>query len=158
MRNFITLFSVNLILALLQSSFLRELVGVSFTPNLVIAFAASLFFMDLEDLSLMSALLGGIFLDFFGFSIVGLTPLIITGSLVLFTFVKKYLFRGWISNVVVVFLTQVVYMGLISGQFSSASSVLYSAFATFIFSIIFYFINQGFSEFYGESGHNLGKK
>lgn len=155
MKKFLVITFVNILLVLLQSSFLRELVGPSNTPNLVLAFSFSLFFMDFEDMSLMSAFIGGLFLDFFGFSIVGLTPLIITGSLLLFTFVKRYLFRGWVSNVLLVFLAQIIYLGMISGVFSLNPPALYSATSTLLLSLVFYFINKSFSGFYGTSGYKF---
>lgn len=157
MKKFLIIVFVNILLVLLQTAFLRELVGASATPNLVLAFSFSLFFMDLENLSLMSAFVGGLLLDLFGFSIVGLTPLVITGSLVLVTFVKRYLFRGWISNLLLVFLAQLIYLGVISGAFSLDSTALYSSTTTLFLSLAFYLINQNFTWFFDQRGYRFSK-
>jgi hypothetical protein len=157
MKRFIILFALNIVLVLIQNSFLGELFGFSYSPNLVLALAYSLFFMDLNDLSLMSGFIGGLLLDLFGFSIVGLSALTITGTLVLFTYVKRYLFRGWTSNLVLVFLAQIVYINMLIGAGSLPRPVIISGLSTLVFSLGFYLLVQSFAGYLGKPGHEYSK-
>ena len=115
MKKVLILLIVNIFLVLIQGSFLRELMGSAFMPNLVVAFAFAFFFADREDLALTSAFIGGLLQDLFGFSIVGISSLVIIGALIFFKFVKQYLFRGWMANFILVFLTQVLYVSVLLG-------------------------------------------
>ena len=114
MKRFFSLLIINIFLVLLQNSFFSEIFGVALNPNLIVGFAFALFFLDREDLYLMSGFLGGILLDLFGFSIVGLSALVITGILILFNYIRRYLFKGWVSNIVLVILGQILYVTLLS--------------------------------------------
>ncbi|MBT6401785.1 hypothetical protein HN803_08290 [candidate division WWE3 bacterium] len=157
MKKNLTVTFINIILVLIQGSFLRELMGPEIAPNLVIAFAYSLLFMGFEDISLTSIFMGGLFLDLFGFNIVGLSPLVLTGSLILFKYVKKYLFRGWLSNIVIVFLAELIYSFVIFGFSQGLFSTWRGALSTLIFSLIFYMLNQRFKNFFGRAGYSFNK-
>jgi len=144
MKRFISLLGINLVLVLLQYSFFRELFGANYNPNLVLALAFTLFFLDQEDLYLMSGFIGGIVLDLFGFSIVGLSALVITGTLILFHYIRRYLFRGWLSNIVLVILGQIVYVTLLSGAFLVTRASLQSGVSTLLVAFLLYGIIRNY--------------
>ncbi len=153
MKKILILLVVNIFLVLIQVSFLRELVGPVLMPNLVIAFAFAFFFADREDLALTSAFIGGLLLDLFWFSIIGFSPLIIIASLIFFKFVKQYLFRGWVANLILVFLTQVIYSNILSGFSQTSQQSFYTGLTTLIFSILFLLINEKILSYFKKSGY-----
>lgn len=157
MKKVLTIILLNILLVLIQTSFLRELLGDFIAPNLVISFAYALLFMNFEDTSLMSIFIGGLLLDLFGFSIVGLSPLILTGTLILFRYIKKYLFRGWLSNLVLIFLAEAVYSNVILGFSQDFFSSWKVGISTLVFGLLFYFINLKFKDFFGKSGYTFTK-
>lgn len=156
-RKVLTITFINIILVLFQGSFLRELMGPELVPNLVLAFAYSLLFLGFEDISIMSIFIGGLFLDLFGFTIVGLSPLILTGGIILFRYIRKYLFRGFISNIVIVFLAELIHSFMILGLSHSFFSTWRLGLTTLIFGGIFFLINQKFKTFFGRAGYTFSK-
>lgn len=153
MRKFLILLIINIFLVLVQGSFLRELVGPALTPNLIIAFAFSLFFAEREDLALISAFMGGLLLDLLGFSIVGISPLLIIAGLIFYKFVKQYLFKGWFTNVALVFLTQIMYVNILSGFSQPKSELIYTGLSTLVFSILLLLANEKVLNLFKKSGY-----
>ena len=153
MKKVLILLIINIFLVLVQGSFLRELVAAVLMPNLVIAFAFAFFFADREYLALTSAFIGGLLLDLFGFSIIGFSSLIIIASLIFFKFVKQYLFRGWVANLILVFLTQILYANILSGFSQTGHQLLYTGLTTLIFSILFLLINEKVLSYFKKSGY-----
>lgn len=149
MKRFFVLLIINIVLVMLQNSFFAELFGANSNPNLVLAFAFGLFFLDREDFYLMSGFLGGVLLDLFGFSIVGLSALVITGTLILFSYIRRYLFKGWLSNIVLVFVAQITYIALLSGSMSVTKPTFFSGISTMLISVVFYIITQNFGGYLG---------
>ena len=153
MKKVLILLIVNIFLVLIQGSFLRELMGSAFMPNLVVAFAFAFFFADREDLALTSAFIGGLLQDLFGFSIVGISSLVIIGALIFFKFVKQYLFRGWMANFILVFLTQVLYVSVLSGFSRPSGELLYTGISTLLFSILLFLANEKVLSYFKKSGY-----
>lgn len=141
MRRYLHLFIVNLMLALLQTSFFAEFVGGGFNPNLVLAFAFGLLFVEKDSLSLISAFMGGLILDFLGFSPVGLSSLLFVLCLELVIFIRQHVFRGWILNFLSVYLTAIVFglfsafpkIILVDGEFVGG---IFTLVASFIFYLL----------------------
>ena len=153
MKKVLILLIVNIFLVLIQGSFLRELMGSAFMPNLVVAFAFAFFFADREDLALTSAFIGGLLQDLFGFSIVGISSLVIIGALIFFKFVKQYLFRGWMANFILVFLTQVLYVSVLSGFSRPGGELLYTGISTLLFSIFLFLANEKVLSYFKKPGY-----
>lgn len=157
MKRVIFLIFINIVLVLFQSSMFSELFGVASNPNLVLAFAFALYFLDLDDMGIISAFIGGIWLDLFGFSIVGISSVTMVGSLLFFIYVKRYLFRGFASNIVSVIVSQSVYLLFLNGNVLNFSQYLKSGFYTTLSAIVIYYIFRKFSRYFFPSGYRFSK-
>lgn len=114
MRKNIGILFTCLIFVIVQESFLFEFFGASLNPNLIIAFCFSFMLMDDYEGALFTAFMGGLFHDFLGVGIVGLSSMILVLALVFSQWVKKTIFRGmWVQALFIVGFT-VVYKLLVS--------------------------------------------
>ena len=126
-------------LGIVQISFFYRLFGRSLNPNLVAALAFALFFWGAYDKASFSALVGGVFLDLMGFGTVGLSFLILITCLLLAFYVKKYVFKGWVTQILSLFTTVVVYSVLMGfPNFYFDIKTVFSGLITVFMAFIFY--------------------
>lgn len=152
MKHYILIILINIILAIVQVSFFYRLFGRTLNPNLIAAFAFSFFFWGIYDKGFFSALIGGIFLDLMGFSSVGLSALILIMGLLLAFYIKKYIFKGWTTQILSLFITTISYSSLLGfPNFYFDLKTVISALITVVISLIFYWT---FKSFAYESKHS----
>lgn len=149
---------INIIFSLIQTSFFSNLVGSVFVPNIVFIFAFSLMFWDLKKLSLMSAFVGGLFLDLLGFNIVGLSSLIMVGSLNLFFIVRRHFSKGWVVNLLFFSLSLVLY-DYILGNLVNIGLKEYTGFilAMVVIAVFFIMVIKRFLNYLHKIGIDLNK-
>ena len=146
MKHYIFIILINIILGTLQISFFYRIFGGSLNPNLVAAFAFSLFFSGAlafqakrAERAYLSALVGGIFLDLMGFGTVGASSFILITCLLLAFYVKKYIFKGWATQILSLFITSIVYTVAIGlPNFYFDPKIIFSSIVTVVISVIFY--------------------
>ncbi len=139
MKHYIFITLINIILVMIQISFFYRLFGRSLNPNLITALAFSLFFWGAYDKALFSALIGGIFLDLMGFGTVGLSAIILITCLLLAFYIKKYMFKGWTTQILNLFIASAIYSVLIGfHNFSFDIKTVFSGLLTVAISLIFY--------------------
>jgi len=135
-RFFILLF-INLILVLFQ-------LGTSFVPNLVLAFSFALVFSNLGNTGKMSAFLGGLFLDLLGFNIVGFSPVIIVGCMIMYDFVRRNISKGILINALAVVFSTLVYDGVLgfSAKFFASEAVVGALFTLALCEVFYVLIRN----------------
>lgn len=154
MKRVIAFIIINLILVLIQESFLGNLLG-TFTPNLVLAFAFSFLILNLDDIGFMNAFIGGVLLDLFGFETIGLSSLVFVGSLMMYFFIRKYLFRGWIFTIFSSFVVNILYLYVVSGFSASSRLLINSSASTALFAMFFFFSIRNLSGYFDNSEYRL---
>jgi len=141
MRKNLVIMFVCLIFVIFQESFLLEFFGAALNPNLIIALCFTFIFIDDIDSAMFTALIGGLFLDFLGVSIVGLSSLILILLLVISRWMKKTVFRGiWVQigliiGSTIIFKLLMGYPGLVY-----SNKILFSGFLNSAISLVFYLI------------------
>ena len=110
MRNHFFVSIVILVLVLVQESFLLEFFGSYLNPSLVIALAYGLLLTDDESLALYSGFFGGLMLDMVGVGLVGLSSLVLVVLLLVAIFIRKTVFRGFGYQLLMIVLTNVIYV------------------------------------------------
>ena len=124
---------------MIQISFLYRLFGRSLNPNLIAAFAFSLFFLGVYDKALFSALIGGIFLDLMGFDTVCISSLILVTCLLLVFYIKKYIFKGLTTQILSLFMASITYSILVGfPNFYFDIKTVFSGIFTVVIGLIFY--------------------
>lgn len=155
MRKIIELTIANIFISLLQTAFFLELFG-AVNPNLVLANAYSYFYGNSIRTSLISAFVGGLIIDLLGVGIVGITPLFFVIAILLSDFIKKYIFRGWITNIISLSVASAGYT-ILSNYPSPVNTHdnLVSVFLTLAFSFVFYFLNRAYTGLVANSSFSL---
>lgn len=147
MKRIVFLVTINLILALFQSSFFPQLFGVYYNVNLIFAFAYAFLASNKIKEALISILIGGLILDLLGFSIVGFTSLILTVLLYLAIFIRKYVFKSWVLQVVLVVLADYGYRLILKyPRVEITFDLFLGTVFTVLFTLLFYFLLK--SNFY----------
>lgn len=108
-KNIWIILIVNLILALIQQSFLHEFFGGGFNPNLVLSLAFAFLLIEEDQLALISAIFGGLFLDLGLVSIIGLSPFIFLMFILFSQIIKRTVFRGVILQILLIIVSTVIY-------------------------------------------------
>lgn len=140
MKQFMYIILINALAGIFQLSFFNRLFGGHIAnPNLILALAFSLFFLGMYERAYFSALFGGLLLDLMSFNTVGLSSLILIFCLISSYLVKKYIFKGWVMQVLSLLITYFIYQGLVE---SLDIKMLFGAFFTLVFGLLFYLINQ----------------
>ncbi len=109
MRRYFLVFTITFILSLLQTSFLSELMGSEATPNLILSLAFALLIAEQFDLSMFSAVAGGIFLDLSGYTLIGINVVLSVFMVMIVYLIRKYVFKNFYFQVFMVFLASVLY-------------------------------------------------
>ncbi|HLC93811.1 MAG TPA: hypothetical protein VJG85_02225 [Patescibacteria group bacterium] len=109
MKKYLVIFFVNIVLVLFQNSFLFVFLGGEANPNLILAFAFSLLLLDKSEEALFSAFVGGLLIDLLGFTMPGLSSLVFLLAIYIGLFIKKYLFKSWVLQLIVLMLS--TYLG-----------------------------------------------
>lgn len=123
---------INIVFGVIQTSFFSGLVNNLFVPNLILILAFSLMYKDLNELSLMSAFVGGLILDLLGFNIIGLSSLAMVGSLYLFSIIRRHVSKSWFTNLLVFSAALTVY-DIVLGSLATAGLWTYAAFVLVMF-------------------------
>lgn len=144
MKRVLLLIFMNLILVLLQASFLAEFLGGSLNPNLVVSLAYAFALADDDTSASLSMFIGSFFLDLQGTSIVGLSILFFVLILHLSILLRKTIFKGYGTQILFIFLSTVIYKMLISGfDFSLNFSLVFSGVITAVLAAVMaYFIRR----------------
>jgi len=138
LKNILILTGITLLLVLLQGSLFQTLFGARYNPNLIIALSFTFFYAGKDELAQITGFVGGLFLDVLGFSIIGISPLLIVGFLLIFSFVRRHLTRGWVLNLFGVCASTFVYLVLVHGGASNLNFSYLSSLTTLVTSLILY--------------------
>lgn len=141
MNKFLFILGINIILVLIQSSFIVEPNYIYYMPNLVLAFAYSLLLMNRSDIGLLSALIGGLLLDLISFRVIGLSSFSLVLLLLITSYIKKYVFKGIVIQLLLLFLIDLLYLLILNmPNLFIPSDYVISIILTCIFSTFFCFI------------------
>jgi rod shape-determining protein MreD len=141
-KKYIWLVFVIIILVLFQTSFFNVILGVELNPNLILAFAFSLLFINSVKEGMFAAFAGGVLLDLLGFSVIGLSAVLFILFLYIGVLITKYVFNNWFSQLAIVIFSALIYN--IAINFDRAfitPSVLLGAFITALLVLIFNYVN-----------------
>lgn len=145
-----------MVFALIQVAFLPEFLIGARTPNLVMAFAFAVLIMDVQDDALLTAFIGGLFLDFLGFSVPGLSSLIMVGFLGVAFFVRKYVFRAWWSVGVLVFVSHFAYVLILNlPRFYPPGGALLGAVLTTLSTLLLYRFTGNLIKRLSDTGYKI---
>lgn len=158
MKKYLSLILITLFLAILQNSFLLELLGSELNPNLVLALAFAFVIPGNKNSAFFIAFMGGLFLDFLGAGIIGLSSLVLVSAVLLSSYIKNYLIKGNVS-----FSITLIFFSLISsstqfGQLVINFKTLVSAALTLVFSFILYALIIRFSNVVEQSEYKIKSK
>ncbi|MFZ5425295.1 MAG: hypothetical protein ACOZAO_05860 [Patescibacteria group bacterium] len=143
MNKVIFLVVLNLILALFQDSFLPVLLGASFAPNLIFAYAYSFTLLGLKDTSYLSLFIGGVLLDLLGLPVLGTSSAVFIILLTFSHLLNKYLLQGFSLHLISCVGAHILYLYVVNGfSVSWSLSLLFGGLFTLGLSFIFSFINK----------------
>jgi rod shape-determining protein MreD len=110
MKKTLILLLINLILVLIQMAFLTELFNKTVVPNLILVLGV--YFLLKGDLvtGLKSVFIGGILIDALNYTHMGTSALILVAGLYLMSFIRKTIFKGFLSDSVIIILISYIYM------------------------------------------------
>ncbi len=103
-----------MLLVLIQTSFLNVFFGPVLNPNLIIALPFALMLAGKSDYSLFSALIGGLLFDLQGHGLLGLSPLLMVTLLYAISYSRKYVFKGRLVQIILIFAAFVIYTVVLS--------------------------------------------
>jgi hypothetical protein len=143
-RSILIISLINLMFALLESSFFNTVFDSKIIICLVFAFCIALFVADRVQYAYVSALIGGLLIDFLGVNVIGITPVILIASLAVFTYVKKLFLKNLFVNIFFIYLMNIIYILLtIEPRFSfHAGFLVSSVFNLCIVSVFVYIIHR----------------
>ncbi len=137
----ITILIICLALAIFQESFLLEFFGAALNPNLIIGLCFAFIFIDDYESALFTALMGGLFLDFLGTSIVGLSSLVLILLLLASKWVKRSVFRGIGFQVGLIIISTIVFKVVLGyPEFAYSSPIFFSGILNSAFSWVTYLV------------------
>ncbi|MFC1756054.1 hypothetical protein ACFLZK_01560 [Patescibacteria group bacterium] len=144
MRKSIAIIIICLVFVIFQESFMLEFFGGAINPNLIIALAFSFMFIDDYRTAMFTALVGGIFLDFLGVGIIGLSSFLLILFLLFSRWIKKTIFRGiWIQIVMIIVSTIVFKLVINYPDMIYSGKILFSGLInSIISSLIFLVLNK----------------
>lgn len=160
MKKILYLFLINLVLVLFQTSFFSEIFGINLNPNLILAFGFAFMFVNQEEEGRTSLLIGGILLDLLSFSTVGLSSLTMLVLFELSILVRKYLARGILTQLLVIFVSTILYSvttGIKYPHLAEYAPLLWLSFFTTLFSLVFYLIEDNLLRLFTRSELGLLK-
>lgn len=141
MRKATVLIILNLILVIIQESFFLELFGPSLNISLILALAFGYFLSNQEKEALDSALFGGLVIDLVNPNIIGLSSLLFVVLLLIAGVIKRYFFKGFGFQLVVVVLSVCIYKLVISyPKIHFAQELVISGIMTFILSFMLHLL------------------
>lgn len=145
-RSILLISLINIVLVLLESSFLNTLFDTKIILCLVFSFCIALFVADRAQYAFVSALIGGMLIDLLGVNVIGITPVILIASLVLFTYIRKLFLKNLFVNIFFIYLINIIYMTLtFDPKFSFHPSFLVSATLNLVITSAFVYIIHRFS-------------
>ncbi|OGC57848.1 hypothetical protein A3H26_00095 [candidate division WWE3 bacterium RIFCSPLOWO2_12_FULL_36_10] len=129
------------LLSLLQTSFLSELFGAKYNPNLVLAFTLSLILLGSLEFGLYSGFAGGLLIDLMGVSIFGFSSLLNVLSVLCIFYIRKTFFKGNISFSIFAFIFSFLYLVLVNlTKLGNPYLYIFPSLSTSVFVWIFYLI------------------
>ena len=141
MRKSIIILILSLIFVIFQESFLLEFFGNALNPNLVISLCFGFMLIDDYHDALFTAFIGGLFYDFLGVGIVGLTSFILIVFLATSRWVRKTIFRGaWVQMIFIIVTTVFFKVVMTYPDFDYSSKILASGVVNALISLIFYVV------------------
>lgn len=149
MRKNIAIIFICLMFVIFQESFMLEFFGSALNPNLIIALSFSFIFVDDYKTAFYAALIGGLFLDFLGVGIVGLSSFILILLLVISRWVKKTMFRGIGMQMVLVVVSTIVFKMVMNfPDMVYSGKILFSGVLNSIMSLLVYMVLKRMGERY----------
>lgn len=133
MKKYSIIFGINLILTLLQVSFIGELGSVSYLPNIVVSFGTGLLMTKYVELGLWSLVMGGGFLDILNAQYLGMSSFILSLEGFIAISVGERFTTGNTLRLILLCLGIVIYLYFVN-TLSWSSAILTCVFA-FIFKI-----------------------
>ena len=142
-KRFLTVFIVIFVLSILQTSFLNELLGTIYNPNIVLALAFALLLADQFDLSMFAGLTGGFLIDLTGFGVIGTSSFSLVLLLLIAHLIRRYVFKSFMLQIFVFFGLGLL-LKLISFEKESGfwESNLVAVSITILVTLIFYIVTQ----------------
>jgi cell shape-determining protein MreD len=129
----------NFVVSILQTAFFLEIIGAKSNPNLIFSLSFALYLTWGLELSLLSAIVGGFFLDLVSFNIIGFTPVLLILFIYVSYFIKKRVQTGLYLQVILFGLFYLIYEYVVGSveQFVGADSFL-GLLGTLLFFLVFY--------------------
>lgn len=139
MRKNLSILIISLIFVIFQESFMLEFFGSALNPNLIICLCFGFMLIDDYEDALFTAFIGGLFYDFLGVGIVGLTSFILILFLAASQWVKKTIFRGaWVQILFIIITTLFFKVAMTYPDFVYSSRVLMSGVFNVAVALVFY--------------------
>ena len=139
MRKYLLVVGANIVLALVQTSFLYNLLPLKYYPNLVFSFGYSFILLGFIDYGFVSLISGGLFLDFAGVSLTGLSSILFTFLSYLGTLVRRFFTNILWVQFLFFFLVNILYLYIINYPLMTFDYFV-SAFVSCIFLGFFYWL------------------
>jgi len=138
MRKYILLIILNIIVVLLQSSFLGELFDYSYIPDFVLVFSFAFLLDDQKELALGNAFIGGIVLDLLNLKVFGVYASVLVVLIGLVYVLQKLLVKTLFFQSVMFVLAVTIFRWLfLQGSFKQA---LIGGVVTSLVSVFLYFV------------------
>ena len=162
MNRYLIILIANILLSLFQTSFLNELFGTYLNFNLILAFSFSFLLLDEDELSVFSAFTGGLMLDMLSLGFVGSYAMFLTISLYISYLVKRYIFKSFVFQLILVFIFSVLYKSFMfylngGGIVVINIYLLISHLGTTFFASVFYLLNSYIKERFLKHEYRLNK-
>jgi len=129
------------LLSLLQVSFLSELFGAKYNPNLVLAFTLSLILLGSLEFGLYSGFIGGLMLDLMSVSLFGFSALLNVSFVLCIFYIRKTFFKGNVSFSILAFSANFLYLALVNlPRSANLYFYIFPSVSTLLFLWVFYAI------------------
>jgi hypothetical protein len=139
----LTVVLINIIFAVLQTSFFSYLLGTKMNIDIIASVCFALVLLNSDDMSYFSALVGGLFIDLLGTGLIGITSVLLTVYVYLYKWLNTFYMRNIISKV----LFSIVYFYILKlialRVFVFDSQLLFSTILTVITGYILSFLLKG---------------
>lgn len=141
MRKYLLITTLNLILVLVQGSFIWEFFGSLLNPNLIIALCFAFLLIDDHQAAMFSAFIGGLWLDLAGTGVIGLSSVVLLVLVSSAMWIRRTLFKGaWVQGALIIGSTIMFKLILNYPDLFYSWMLLIAGGLTCLFSFIFYLV------------------
>ena len=141
MKKIFFVFTVSLILVLIENSFNYEFFSRILNPSLILALSFAFVLVGDDKLALLTGLFGGLFTDFIGTGVIGLSSTIFVISIYVSIIIKTTLFKGKVFQLVLITICTLLYKFIFNmANFNFSISYLVGAALTMLCSSVFFYV------------------